>query len=92
MHVGRWAERTEESTEDSGPLMASCVHGHSCGQHGFRSPEELKTKCLMLYPQIRGPLCELFTDGTCGQSGTNQRPHYICLLGQREGEVIGYLV
>ena len=39
----------------------------------------------MLYPQIRGPLCELFTDGTCGQSGTNQRPHYICLLGQRTG-------
>ena len=38
MHVGRRAERTQESPEDGGPLMASCAHGHSCGQHGFRSP------------------------------------------------------
>ncbi|OWK05423.1 TRIM45 [Cervus elaphus hippelaphus] len=40
MHMGRWAERTVESTEDGGLLMASWVHDHSCGQHGFRSPED----------------------------------------------------
>ncbi|KAJ8784762.1 hypothetical protein J1605_008113 [Eschrichtius robustus] len=40
MHVGRWAERSTESTEDGGPLTASWVCGHSCGQHGFRSPED----------------------------------------------------
>lgn len=48
----------------------------------------------MLHPQIRGPLCELFTYGMYGQSGTRDHITFVFLARGlcREGEVIGYLV